>query len=169
LTVEEAAQFAAQLPMLLQGVYYHGWTPRGKPEKMRSREEFLDRVCRQPGEQSIGEARRTVFAVLERRMPNGEIEDVKRILPKRSVTCGMRRQPPHVEDAMRCRNTLSVSAGWRFAAICGRQDPSRHPTDQGGSHESRWRSPLRGFRTRRRLRRWCARRRPSSTGSAITS
>jgi uncharacterized protein (DUF2267 family) len=83
LTVEEAAQFAAQLPMLLQGVYYHGWTPRGKPVKIRSREEFLDRVAENlMREHNPEEACRAVFAVLERRMPDGEVEDVKRILPE---------------------------------------------------------------------------------------
>lgn len=83
LTVEEAAQFAAQLPMLLQGVYFHGWTPRGKPEKIRSREEFLSRVADNlMREHDPEEACRAVFTVLERRMPDGEVEDVKRILPE---------------------------------------------------------------------------------------
>jgi uncharacterized protein (DUF2267 family) len=82
LTVEEAAQFAAQLPMLLQGVYYHGWTPAGKPLKIRSRQEFLDRVAEGLMRQhDPEEACRTVFHVLQERMPGGEIEDVKRILP----------------------------------------------------------------------------------------
>jgi uncharacterized protein (DUF2267 family) len=82
LTIEETADFAAQLPMLLQGVYYHGWTPRGKPEKIRSRDEFLDKVADNlMREHNPEEATRAVFAVLERRMPGGEIEDVKRILP----------------------------------------------------------------------------------------
>lgn len=83
LTVEEAAQFAAQLPMLLQGVYYHGWTPTGKPLKIRSRQEFLDRVAEGlMREHDPEEACRTVFRVLEDRMTGGEIEDVKRILPQ---------------------------------------------------------------------------------------
>ena len=83
LTVEEAAQFAAQLPMLLQGVYYHGWTPAGKPLKIRSRQEFLDRVAEGlMREHDPEEACRTVFRVLEDKMPGGEIEDVKRILPQ---------------------------------------------------------------------------------------
>jgi uncharacterized protein (DUF2267 family) len=83
LTVEEAAQFAAQLPMLLQGVYYHGWTPTGKPLKIRSREEFLDRVAEGLMRQhDPEEACRTVFRVLEEKMPGGVIEDVKRILPE---------------------------------------------------------------------------------------
>lgn len=83
LTVEEAAEFAAQLPMLLQGVYYHGWTPRGKPEKIRHLNEFLDKVAENlMREHDPEEATRAVFRVLERRMPGGEIEDVKRILPE---------------------------------------------------------------------------------------
>jgi uncharacterized protein (DUF2267 family) len=83
LTIEEAAQFAAQLPMFLQGVYYHGWTPTGKPIKIRSREEFLDRVAEGlMREHDPEEACRAVFRVLEERMPGGELEDVKRILPE---------------------------------------------------------------------------------------
>lgn len=83
LTIEEAAQFAAQLPMLLQGVYYHGWTPTGKPLKIRSRQEFLDKVAEGLlREHDPEEACRAVFRVLEDRMPGGEIEDVKRILPE---------------------------------------------------------------------------------------
>lgn len=83
LTVEEAAQFAAQLPMLLQGVYFHGWTPTGKPLKIRSRQEFLDRVAEGLMRQhDPEEACRIVFRVLEERMPGGVIEDVKRILPE---------------------------------------------------------------------------------------
>lgn len=83
LTVEEAAQFAAQLPMLLQGVYYHEWTPRGKPLKIRNRQEFLDRVADElMHEHDPAEACRAVFTVLERRMAGGEIDDVKSILPE---------------------------------------------------------------------------------------
>lgn len=83
LTVEEAAQFAAQLPMLLQGVYYHDWTPRGKPLKIRDRQEFLDLVAeRLMREHDPEEACRAVFSVLERQMPGGEIEDVKGMLPE---------------------------------------------------------------------------------------
>ena len=83
LTVVEAAQFAAQLPMLLQGVYYHGWTPTGKPLKIRSRQEFLDQVGEGLlREHDPEEACRTVFGVLQEKMTGGEIEDVKRILPE---------------------------------------------------------------------------------------
>lgn len=82
LTVEETAQFAAQLPMLLQGLYYHEWSPMGKPEKVRSKEEFLGIIAdRLMGKYPPEDAARAVFKVIEQRMTMGEVEDVKSILP----------------------------------------------------------------------------------------
>jgi hypothetical protein len=45
LTVDEAAQLAAQLPHLLRGVFYEGWDPSRTPETYRHREEFLSRLA----------------------------------------------------------------------------------------------------------------------------
>jgi uncharacterized protein (DUF2267 family) len=85
LTVEEAVQLGAQLPMLVRGFYYEGWTLKGKPHKERHKEDFLthikdafkDDVTVRP--ESIA---RAVFKVLARHTSQGEIDDVKRILPK---------------------------------------------------------------------------------------
>ncbi len=83
LTVQEAADFAAQLPMLLQGVYYHGYKPGGKPIKMKTSDEFVDYVAknlvRQIDPVHIVHA---VFAVFKRRVTEGEITDVMNILPQ---------------------------------------------------------------------------------------
>ena len=38
LTVEEMAPLAAQLLMLMRGMYYEGWDPTGKPQKARHNE-----------------------------------------------------------------------------------------------------------------------------------
>lgn len=86
LTVDEAAQLGAQLPMLVRGLYYDGWDPSGKPRRERHLEEFLDhlRETFQRAEPNVdpGRIARAVFAVLSRRVSVGEITDVRQSLPK---------------------------------------------------------------------------------------
>jgi uncharacterized protein (DUF2267 family) len=84
LTVEEVAQLGAQLPMLIRGFYYEGWDPTGKPLKVRDREQFLARITRElrDGDRLPPERVATaVFTVLSARIAEGEIEDVKHMLP----------------------------------------------------------------------------------------
>jgi uncharacterized protein (DUF2267 family) len=85
MTVEEVAQFAAQLPMLMRGFYYEGWDPTGKPLKLRTREEFLDRIAQELSGAAVGldpePLARAVFVVLEEHLSEGEIEDLKASLP----------------------------------------------------------------------------------------
>src|SRR6266508_5675169 len=85
LTVEEVAQLGAQLPMLIRGFYYEGWDPTGKPSKIRQREQFLSRIGQQfKGDNSVDpeQVARAVFTVLAKRVSEGEIEDVKQVLPE---------------------------------------------------------------------------------------
>jgi uncharacterized protein (DUF2267 family) len=84
ITVEEVAQLGAQLPMLVRGFYYEGWDPTGKPLKIRHREEFLARIAQELRDGGHVEPERVasaVFSVLAARVAEGEIEDVKHILP----------------------------------------------------------------------------------------
>jgi len=84
LTVEEVAQLGAQLPMLIRGFYYEGWDPTGKPVRERHAEQFLAHIARQfAGDASVEPAQvaRGFFAVLGRRVSEGEIEDVRQVLP----------------------------------------------------------------------------------------
>ena len=84
LTVEEVAQLGAQLPMLIRGFYYEGWDPTGKPLKERHKEEFLARIAEQFSGDDQADAKqvaRAVFSVLSDRVTEGEIEDVKHVLP----------------------------------------------------------------------------------------
>jgi|ERR1700730_8445493 uncharacterized protein (DUF2267 family) len=83
LTIEEVAQFAAQLPMLIRGFYYEGWDPTGKPLKERHREEFLGRINQELRAYALDpeQVARAVFHVLANRISEGEIEDVEHVLP----------------------------------------------------------------------------------------
>lgn len=84
LTVEEAVQLAAQLPMLVRGFYYEGWTLGGKPVKERHQEEFLAHVksCFKYDDRVVPEeVVRAVFKVLSNHISQGEIGDIKQILP----------------------------------------------------------------------------------------
>lgn len=85
LTPDEAVQLAAQLPLLIKGVYFDGWRPSATPQRMRSREEFLDMV-RRPLMRGIPEAdpeevTRAVFRLLDEHVSGGEISDVRSVLP----------------------------------------------------------------------------------------
>jgi uncharacterized protein (DUF2267 family) len=84
LTVEEVAQFGAQFPMLIRGFYYEGWDPTGKPLRERHKEQFLARISQEfRGDGPIDPERvaRAVFKVLAGRVSEGEIDDVKHVLP----------------------------------------------------------------------------------------
>ena len=85
LTVEEAAELAAQLPMLVRGIFFEGWTPAGKPVKYRTKEEFLWPVreaFKNDPEVDPEHIARAVYRVLCHRISEGEISDIRGILPK---------------------------------------------------------------------------------------
>lgn len=82
---EEAAHLASQLPMLLAGVFYEGWSPASTPVKIRDRQEFLD-TMREPLASRMANPdperiTRAVFELLARRVSEGEIEQIVSALP----------------------------------------------------------------------------------------
>ena len=84
LTVEEAVDLGAQLPMLIRGFYYEGWKPSDKPLKEQHKEEFLAHIqhaFRNDERMDPERITRGVFRVLARHVSAGEITDIKHILP----------------------------------------------------------------------------------------
>ena len=85
LSVEEAAQLGAQLPMIVRGLFYEGWRPAGKSERATSWETFMKPVylaaCRD-GSFTPEEVVSAVFDVLARHVSGGEIDDVIGQLPR---------------------------------------------------------------------------------------
>jgi len=84
LTVEEATDLGAQLPMLVRGIYYEQWNPSKVPTRERRRDDFLAHVAESTQEQVDGDPEplvRAVFSVLDRNITEGQIDDVKSNLP----------------------------------------------------------------------------------------
>lgn len=84
LTVDEAAQLAAQLPTLIRGVYYEEWDPSRTPSGVHDVTEFLHEIERATpnlGDTQAAFAATAVMRVLERHVSSGEIDDVLAILP----------------------------------------------------------------------------------------
>lgn len=82
--VDEAADFAAQLPTLLRGVYYEQWRPARTPVKPRDKAAFLARVDEafrnDPLEYTAGTVTEA-FQFISSKIGAGEIEDVRKSLP----------------------------------------------------------------------------------------
>lgn len=88
LSVDEVAQFSAQLPMLIRGFYYEGWHPAHKPLKERDLDAFLapisDGFRQNPPDEPIDAAElvSAVFRLLTRRLSVGQTDAVRNSLPK---------------------------------------------------------------------------------------
>lgn len=49
LTVEEAADLSAQLPLMIRGIYFDAWTPATAPVTIREQNELLDYINEKVG------------------------------------------------------------------------------------------------------------------------
>jgi uncharacterized protein (DUF2267 family) len=84
LTIDEAADLGAQLPMLLRGMYYEGWNPADTPIPGRSREDFLAPIAEtfhEHPEITPEGVVWAVFKVMEQHISWGEMQEVKHMLP----------------------------------------------------------------------------------------
>jgi uncharacterized protein (DUF2267 family) len=80
---EIAAHIAAQLPLLVRGVFYEGWDPTDAPVKL-TLEEFVARVERDALVKGTSEAEdvtRAVFALLWKELGEGTMGHVVAVLP----------------------------------------------------------------------------------------
>lgn len=82
---DELAQLSAQMPLLIRGMFYEGWSPSHTPIRERSSEDFLA-----PIEAKVKDVRgwrgpqdvSAVFEILNTKISAGEIADVRGGLPQ---------------------------------------------------------------------------------------
>ena len=80
-----AAHLGAELPLLVRGLYYDQWRPAAQPERYRSLDEFLRVVVDGLGAirpVNPRDAARSVFNVLNRHLPEGQVRKVREALPE---------------------------------------------------------------------------------------
>lgn len=81
--VEEAAEFGAQLPLLIRGLYYEAWKPARTPHKERSKDEFLAHIrdiYDYRENVDIEALARAVFATANRFMTEGQTSKTRMTL-----------------------------------------------------------------------------------------
>lgn len=85
LPVDEAIELGDELPMVMKGIYYDGYSPRRKPEKIKNQTQFFQKVQEKSPRREIKteEATKGVFSTLQKKLGGGgEINKVKHNLPK---------------------------------------------------------------------------------------
>ena len=85
LPAEASAHLAAQLPLLIRGAYYDQYRPSEQPTDCRTREEFVDEVAEWLADTrpvDPEEAIAAVFDAISRNVDAGQVEKIKRVLPK---------------------------------------------------------------------------------------
>jgi len=80
--LNESAQFAAQMPTLVRGLYYEGWRPSDTPDKTLTRSELLFELEEAFPDSDPEIVCYAVCKVLSEHVTEGEIDDVRAALPK---------------------------------------------------------------------------------------
>jgi uncharacterized protein (DUF2267 family) len=84
LSVDEAAQLSAQLPLLVRGLFFEGWHPASTPVHARRPEEILALVEQKAGDGERFDPERALaatFEVLRRHVSPGELSSLASVLP----------------------------------------------------------------------------------------
>jgi uncharacterized protein (DUF2267 family) len=79
LTVDEAADLSAQLPILVRGIYFDGWVPSRTPAHPRGKADFFARISWRFVKAPLEDPERavsTVFDLLRRNISEGEFDVV---------------------------------------------------------------------------------------------
>jgi uncharacterized protein (DUF2267 family) len=84
LTLEEAVDLSAQLPLIVRGMFFEGWRPHKAPSRAHTKQEFLDELTSRqfPNAVPVERAVRDVFALLTHHCDPGEIADVIEQMPQ---------------------------------------------------------------------------------------
>jgi uncharacterized protein (DUF2267 family) len=85
LPLHEAVQLAAQLPMLIRGMYYEGWRPTSGPVRDRRPDEFVAHVTDAfvlDAEADAWKITAAVLKVLSMNIDYGEVSSVQHCLPR---------------------------------------------------------------------------------------
>ena len=86
LSIDEAADLGAQLPMLIRGIYYDEWDPSKMPVKDRHLDDFLNHIrenFRGDPQTQPEVITKAVFKLLQHKITEGEIKDIKSMMPKK--------------------------------------------------------------------------------------
>lgn len=84
LTIDEAANFAAQLPMIVRGMFYEGWKPSVTPIKFKDRAEFYERIrqeLRDKANVDVVHGTEAVFKLLTAKITAGEMANLREMMP----------------------------------------------------------------------------------------
>ena len=94
LPVPVAANFAAQLPEVLRGVFYGGWSPSRVPVKLGPREYVL-RFARDAGihDADVPRAARLVTRAVRRHVSGGALDEALDVLPRTSASSSSQTTP----------------------------------------------------------------------------
>lgn len=136
LPVDQSAHLAAELPILVRGIFYDGFRPAEAPMALRTQAEFVTLVASRFGNIGPVSPRASciaVFNVLQRHLPRPMIEKVKDSLPQEIRTLFQagagETGPGHHRDAERSRSAAgeSTARDWGTAHSGQERDPHLRP------------------------------------------